>query len=40
MTINLIKPNRYQDSVTLMQVAVKLRAILERFLVAEAGTRG
>src|SRR5437868_44168 len=27
MTINLIKPNRYQDSVTLMQVAVKLREL-------------
>src|SRR4051794_12472791 len=24
-TVNLVKPNRYQDSVTLMQVAVKLR---------------
>src|SRR5437763_9176348 len=26
-TLDLVRPNRYQDSVTLMQVAVKLRAI-------------
>ncbi len=26
-TINLVKPNRYQDSVTLMQMAVSLRAL-------------